>query len=271
MFKKTIATLSVVIALMATGIAIPVSAANSIMYVTANNVNVRTGPGTGYTSIGRVNKGTPVQALSNSNGWQAVSINGQTFYIASQYLGTNNAVATTPTAALVTATYADIVATAKSADPNFSEYLEPVYDGHSTEELANLILATFGTATSSDPFQTIRDTYSRVAAKMCYDSNFLSQTTYTAVSAGRGVCSHYDVIAYMLLNAEGIPTRITGGLSPSGGYHAWNECYVGGAWYKVDFTEPLNGGLSLWAPYGIVRAEYAPLYIEFKNGIDPRK
>lgn len=267
MIKKIIATISVVLALTMAGNSIP-ALASTTMYITGNNVNVRTGPGTNYSSIGKVNKGTPMQALSCSNGWYAISINGQTFYVCSRYLGSGTAATGTATASVpVAATYANVVATAKSADPNYSDYLEARYDGHSTEELANLIFATFGLSASSDPFQTVRDTYARVAAKMCYDSNYLSETTYTAVTAGRGVCSHYNVIAYMLLNAEGIPTRRCGGLAPNGGYHAWNECYINDTWYKVDFTETLTGAPGLWAPDGFVRAEYANQYIEYVNGI----
>ena len=53
-------------------------------------VNVRSGPGTGYSRIGLLYSGDHVQALSTSNGWTKVSYKGRTGYVASAYLASSS-------------------------------------------------------------------------------------------------------------------------------------------------------------------------------------
>ncbi len=56
-------------------------------YVAATaNVNVRSGPGTGYSIIGSLYKGTIVPRLGTSGSWTKISYNGGTGYVSSQYL-----------------------------------------------------------------------------------------------------------------------------------------------------------------------------------------
>ncbi|MEX6585130.1 C40 family peptidase [Paraclostridium bifermentans] len=58
--------------------------------VTGNSVNFRQGPGTSYSVIKTLNKGTQVGVISESNGWSKISYNGTVGYISSQYLGDIN-------------------------------------------------------------------------------------------------------------------------------------------------------------------------------------
>ncbi|MDO5092098.1 MAG: SH3 domain-containing protein, partial [Propionibacteriaceae bacterium] len=60
-------------------------AASSTMRATTA-VNVRSGPGTGYSRIGLLYPGERVQAHSSSNGWTRVTYKGREGYIASAYL-----------------------------------------------------------------------------------------------------------------------------------------------------------------------------------------
>ena len=57
--------------------------------VTGNLVNVRSGPGTNYNSIGSYNYGATVTITGESSGWYQISYNGQTGYISSQYVTKN--------------------------------------------------------------------------------------------------------------------------------------------------------------------------------------
>ncbi len=57
--------------------------------VTGNMVNVRSGPGTGYSAIGSYNSGATVTITGESSGWYQISYNGQTGYISSQYVTKN--------------------------------------------------------------------------------------------------------------------------------------------------------------------------------------
>ena len=56
--------------------------------VTGNRVNFRKGPGTSYSIITSLNKGTKVGYISESNGWTKVNYNGTIGYMSSNYLGT---------------------------------------------------------------------------------------------------------------------------------------------------------------------------------------
>ena len=63
---------------------------NQTVYVhNTESVNVRSGPGTSYSSLGRLAKNTAITRTGiGSNGWSRVSYNGQTAYISSSYLTT---------------------------------------------------------------------------------------------------------------------------------------------------------------------------------------
>jgi hypothetical protein len=49
-------------------------------------LNVRTGPGTSYTTAGALAYGTTVTVASIENGWATIDYNGGTYYVAAQYL-----------------------------------------------------------------------------------------------------------------------------------------------------------------------------------------
>ncbi|HSQ89449.1 SH3 domain-containing protein [Romboutsia sp.] len=58
----------------------------STKVVNGNSVNFRKGPSTSYSSMGKLNKGTEVEFISQSNGWSKISYNGNIGYMSSQYL-----------------------------------------------------------------------------------------------------------------------------------------------------------------------------------------
>ncbi|MGL6108215.1 C40 family peptidase [Romboutsia sp.] len=62
----------------------------STKVVNANAVNFRTGPSTSNSSMGKLNKGTDVGFISESNGWSKISHNGKIGYMSSQYLSNKN-------------------------------------------------------------------------------------------------------------------------------------------------------------------------------------
>ncbi|MEG2786814.1 MAG: SH3 domain-containing protein [Romboutsia sp.] len=55
--------------------------------VTGSSVNFRQGPGTNYSVIRTLSKGTQVGYISESNGWAKINYNGTIGYISAQYLG----------------------------------------------------------------------------------------------------------------------------------------------------------------------------------------
>lgn len=54
--------------------------------VTASVLNVRSGPGTSYSVIFQLSKGTTVTTISKTNGWYKITYNGKTGYVSSTYL-----------------------------------------------------------------------------------------------------------------------------------------------------------------------------------------
>ena len=60
---------------------------NTVMYVnTTAGLNVRTGPSTSYSKLGKLSYGQSVTVISTSNGWSKINYNGSTGYVSSQYL-----------------------------------------------------------------------------------------------------------------------------------------------------------------------------------------
>ena len=51
-----------------------------------DNVNVRSGPGTSYSSIGKLSKGTVVRVRNISDGWAKIKFGTQIGYVYSKYL-----------------------------------------------------------------------------------------------------------------------------------------------------------------------------------------
>ena len=62
------------------------SSITSAKYVTATSLNVRSGPSTSYSVIGKLSNGSKVEVISTSNGWSKIKYNNQTGYVSSQYL-----------------------------------------------------------------------------------------------------------------------------------------------------------------------------------------
>ena len=54
--------------------------------VNTNSLNVRSGPGTNYSKLGSLSKGSKVEVISESNGWSKINYNGKEAYVSSQYL-----------------------------------------------------------------------------------------------------------------------------------------------------------------------------------------
>ena len=55
-------------------------------YVTATTLNVRSGAGTSYSKLGKLEYKEKVTVLSTSNGWSKINYNGKTGYVDSSYL-----------------------------------------------------------------------------------------------------------------------------------------------------------------------------------------
>lgn len=73
------------------------------------------------------------------------------------------------------------------------------------------------------------------------------QTPVQTLLLGCGDCDDKSTLAASLLEAIGHPTRFKAvGTSPDGGFsHVFTETKIGGRWYSVECTEPVNVGHQL--------------------------
>ncbi|KRD88231.1 hypothetical protein ASE51_25740 [Bacillus sp. Root147] len=85
----------------ASGITTP-PAESTTYTVTASTLNVRSGAGTNYASIGSVTKGQKLSVVSKSGSWYKINYNGRTGYVSSDYVQTSGT--TTPPAESITYT-----------------------------------------------------------------------------------------------------------------------------------------------------------------------
>jgi uncharacterized protein YgiM (DUF1202 family) len=77
---------------------------NEIPVKATANVNVRSGPGTGYTVIGSLQKGEPAVKTGTSGSWSIIRYFGQTGYVYSKYLTDGTVPEETPASNVVEAT-----------------------------------------------------------------------------------------------------------------------------------------------------------------------
>ena len=108
--------------------------------VTASTLNVRSGPGTNYSVVGKVYKGNSVEILSSSNGWHKIKMsNGSTGWSSGQYLntsGTSNGGTTTPSTGKKGTVTASTLNVRSGAGTNHS-VIGKVYKGNSVEILSS--------------------------------------------------------------------------------------------------------------------------------------
>ena len=78
-------TAAVLVAILLFAFAVPALAASTTMVATAN-VNIRSGPGTSYKSLGMLNKGKTIVKTGSSGDWAKVLYNNKTAYIKASYL-----------------------------------------------------------------------------------------------------------------------------------------------------------------------------------------
>ncbi|MEH7548459.1 SH3 domain-containing protein [Neobacillus vireti] len=63
------------------------TATSGTYYVNATSLNVRSGAGTNYASIGKLNRGQAVSVKRDlGNGWYQISFNGRTGYVSKQFI-----------------------------------------------------------------------------------------------------------------------------------------------------------------------------------------
>lgn len=81
-----------------------------------------------------------------------------------------------------------------------------------------------------------------------YDGSCTSDSMMTALENRKGVCYHISHAAYVLLNYQGIPTRLVSGTN-NGNKHVWLEATIDGVLYTLD---PTNCNIYVGRPSSMV-------------------
>ena len=79
----------------------PESTTTTTKYVNTLSLNVRSGPSTSYSVIGKVSEGDKVEVISTSNGWSKIKYKGKTGYVSSKYLSSSVSDSSTSTSSSV--------------------------------------------------------------------------------------------------------------------------------------------------------------------------
>jgi len=69
----------------------PIKAKAVTQYVTVNGLNIRSGPGTGYKSVGSLNKGDKITTYAISGGWAQITAGSVKGYVSTAYITKNAA------------------------------------------------------------------------------------------------------------------------------------------------------------------------------------
>ncbi len=115
-------------------------------------------------------------------------------------------------------------------------YIEPVYFSDAEEKLALLesvmddILA--GIDADWDEVEVLLYLHDRIATDYAYDETYTSDSVYTMLETGRGICQGYTDLLAALLERLGYPNDRAHGPD-----HVWNLVQLSdGAWYHLDAT-----------------------------------
>lgn len=93
------------------------------------------------------------------------------------------------------------------------------------------------------PEEKVRRIYEWVYSSVEKAPTFTIPSTVDVLTTLRGDCNEHAALFCGLARAAGIPTRVAAGIVYTNGfgepgffYHAWNECWLNGAWVPVDAT-----------------------------------
>ena len=97
------------------------------------------------------------------------------------------------------------------------------------------IVNAIGTSHGQSQLETVQLTMQKVYTYLTYSNGAEMISMDSAIAQKVGVCYHYSHAAYVLLNYEGVPTRIVAGMH-GGGMHSWLETTIDGTVYTIDPT-----------------------------------
>ncbi len=202
--------------------------ANTILYVTANKLNVRREPAAAGDVLGQLLYGDTVEILGTVDGWYQIEYKGATAYISADY-----ASVTPPSGVTAVPTTATKAPTGNYPDATVPPMKGGLTEAQRTELYEGLqdIIATKG----SD-YQSI---YTYVNKNKTYRSmaegESIEQMAYYALTNKSSSCYYFAAFTYLLMKQAGYQVSFVRGLGwQNGTEHCWIMFKDTDGWYFMD-------------------------------------
>lgn len=204
--------------------------ANTILYVTANKLNVRNAPVDGDV-LGQLLYGETVEILGTVDGWYQIEYKGKTAYISADY-----ASATPPSG--VTAVPTSTTAATSAPTSVYPDATVPPMKGGLTEAQRTELYEGLQDiiATKGSDYQSI---YTYVNKNKTYRSmaegESIEQMAYYAMTNKSSSCYYFASFTYLLMKQAGYQVSFVRGLGwQNGTEHCWIMFKDTDGWYFMD-------------------------------------
>ena len=208
--------------------------AHSMVYVTANKLNVRRQPTTDSAILGELLYGQKVEFLGTKDGWHTIEFGGATGYISADYVSL-----TAPSGVSTTATTTAAKTTAKAtAAGSYPDATIPPLSGGLTEkertELYEGLRDIIGEKGSD--YQSI---YTYVNKNKTYRSmaegKSIEEMAYYTLTHKSASCYYFAAFTYLLMKEAGYEVSFVRGLGwQTGTEHCWIMFKEADGWYFMD-------------------------------------
>lgn len=206
----------------------------TILYVTANKLNVRSEPATTGARLGELLYGDVIEILGTVNGWYEISFGGGTGYVSADYAsvtppsGVSTVTTTTTTTAPTTTTtaskYPDASIPAMRGGLSEAER-EELYDG-----LQDIIDSKGADYQSIYNYVNKNKTYTSMA-----EGESIEQMAYYTLTHKSASCYYYAAFTYLLMKQAGYPVDFVRGIGwQHGTEHCWIMFQDTDGWYFMD-------------------------------------
>ena len=211
--------------------------AHSVVYVTANRLNVRSQPTVNSSILGELLYGETVEILGSADGWHTIEFGGATGYISADYVSLT-APADVSTAATTTTTTATTTAPTTTAAGGYPDAtIPPLSGGLSEEERTELYegLRDIISEKGSD-YQSI---YTYVNKNKTYRSmaegESIEEMAYYTLTHKSASCYYFAAFTYLLMKEAGYEVSFVRGLGwQNGTEHCWIMFKEADGWYFMD-------------------------------------
>lgn len=206
--------------------------AHTVVYVTANKLNVRSQPTVNSAILGELLYGQSVEILGSADGWHTISFGGTTGYISADYVSL-----TDPAGASTTTTTTKTTATTKAAGDYPDSTIPPLSGGLTEEERTELYegLRDIIDEKGSD-YQSI---YTYVNKNKTYRSmaegKSIEEMAYYTLTHKSASCYYFAAFTYLLMKEAGYEVSFVRGLGwQNGTEHCWIMFKEADGWYFMD-------------------------------------